>query len=165
MGRDIDYARAVYKGLIASGISMPRFGTVIATVGDKEKAEAVAQIQRFYQLGYRIVATKGTAKALQEAGIPVEVVKKLKEGSPNILDLIRHGKADLVINTWTRGKTPERDGFQIRRAAVEHGIACLTSLDTVGALLTTLETIYLTAEPIGFPIQGKGQPTPSFVTI
>ncbi|SFJ62805.1 carbamoyl-phosphate synthase large subunit [Thermoflavimicrobium dichotomicum] len=156
MGRDRDYARAVYKGLIASDISLPRFGTVIATIGDKEKKEAIPLIQRFYQLGYRIVATRGTAQALKEAGIPVQEVYKLKEGSPTILDLIRQGEADLVINTWTRGKTPERDGFRIRREAVEHGIACLTSLDTVDALITTLEAIYLTAEPIGLPLQQQG---------
>ncbi|RAL26079.1 carbamoyl-phosphate synthase large subunit [Thermoflavimicrobium daqui] len=155
MGRDLDYARAVYKGLIASDITLPRFGTVIATIGDKEKEEAISLIRRFNQLGYRIVATQGTAQALQEAGIMAEEVNKLKEGSPHILDLIRQGEADLVINTWTRGKTPERDGFRIRREAVEHGIACLTSLDTVDALLTTLEAIYLSAEPIGQPVQRK----------
>jgi carbamoyl-phosphate synthase large subunit len=148
MGRDRDYARAVYKGLLAAGISLTRFGIVVATIGDKEKEEALPLMHRFHQLGYRIVATSGTAEILQEVGLPVERVNKLKEGSPHILDLIRHGEADLVINTWTRGKTPERDGFRIRREAVERGIACLTSLDTVEALLTTLESIYISAEPI-----------------
>ncbi|TCS94599.1 carbamoyl-phosphate synthase large subunit [Hazenella coriacea] len=151
MGRDRDYARAVYKGLIAAGISLPRFGTVVATIGDKEKQEAIPFMQRFHQLGYRIVATEGTAQILREVGLPVEQVNKLKDGSPHILDLIRQGEADLVVNTWTRGKTPERDGFRIRREAVEHGIACLTSLDTVEALLTTLESIHLTAEPLASP--------------
>ncbi len=151
MGRDRDYARAVYKGMVAAGIEMPRFGTVIATVGDKEKEEAVPLMQRFYQLGYKIMATSGTAKVLEQAGLPVERVKKLKEGSPHILDLIRQGKADFVVNTWTRGRTPERDGFRIRRESVEHGVACLTSLDTVNALLETLESIYLNAEPIREP--------------
>jgi carbamoyl-phosphate synthase large subunit len=148
MGRDHDYARAVYKGLLAAGISLTRFGIVVATIGDKEKEEALPLMHRFHQLGYRIVATSGTAEILQEVGLPVERVNKLKEGSPHILDLIRHGQADLVINTWTRGKTPARDGFRIRREAVERGIACLTSLDTVEALLTTLESIYISAEPI-----------------
>jgi carbamoyl-phosphate synthase large subunit len=151
MGRDRDYARAVYKGLLAAGIALPRFGTVVATIGDKEKEEAIPLMQRFHQLGYKIVSTSGTAGMLEKAGLPVERVHKLKEGSPNILDLIRNGKADLVVNTWTRGRTPERDGFRIRREAVEHGIACLTSLDTVDALLTTLESIHLNAEPIGAP--------------
>ncbi len=149
MGRDRDYARAVYKGLVAAGISLPRFGTVVATIGDKEKEEAIPLMERFFNLGYKVVATEGTADILEEAGIPVERVNKLKDGSPHILDLIRSGEADLVVNTWTRGKTPERDGFLIRREAVEHGIACLTSLDTVEALLTTMETIHLSTMPIG----------------
>lgn len=149
MGRDRDYARAVYKGLIASGIQLPRFGKIVATIGDKEKEEAIPLMRRFHQLGFKIVATSGTADILEQNNLPVERVCKLSEGSPNILDLIRRGEADLVVNTWTRGKTPARDGFRIRREAVEHGIVCLTSLDTVAALLTTLESIYMTAEPIG----------------
>lgn len=149
MGRDRDYARAVYKGLLAAGISLPRFGTVIATIGDKEKAEALPFMQRFQRLGFRIVATSGTAKFLEKAGLPVQRINTLSAGSPHIIDMIRQGEADLVVNTWTYGKKPERDGFRIRRESVEHGIACLTSLDTVEALLTTLETIYMTAEPIG----------------
>ncbi|PTM59192.1 carbamoyl-phosphate synthase large subunit [Desmospora activa] len=153
MGRDRDYARAVYKGLLAAGVSLPRFGTVVTTISDKEKEEALPLIHQFHRLGYQIVATTGTADLLESEGIPVTRVNKLKEGSPHILDWIRQGKADLVVNTWTRGKTPERDGFRIRREAVEHGIACLTSLDTVEALLTTLASIYLTAEPIGRPLQ------------
>jgi carbamoyl-phosphate synthase large subunit len=157
MGRDRDYDRAVYKGLLAAGVSLPRFGTVVATISDKDKEEAVDLCRRFHQLGYRIVSTSGTADTLEAAGLPVNRVNKLKEGSPHILDLIREGKADLVVNTWTRGKTPARDGFRIRREAVEHGIACLTSLDTVAALLTTLESIYLTAEPIGEPIQQQAK--------
>jgi carbamoyl-phosphate synthase large subunit len=149
MGRDRDYARAVYKGMLAAGISLPRFGTVVATVSDKEKDEIVPLMARFIQLGYRIVATPGTADVLEKAGIAVQRVNKLKDGSPNIIDLIRTGAADLVVNTWTRGKTPERDGFLIRRESVEHGIACLTSLDTVEALLNTMESIHLSALPIG----------------
>jgi carbamoyl-phosphate synthase large subunit len=151
MGRDRDYARAVYKGLLAAGISIPRFGTVVATIGDKDKEEAIPLMYRLHQLGFRIVSTSGTADLLEREGLPVERVNKLKEGSPHILDLIREGKAHLVVNTWTRGKTPERDGFRIRREAVEHGIACLTSLDTLDALITTLESIYLNAEPIAKP--------------
>lgn len=160
MGRDRDYKRAVYKGLLAAGISMPRFGTVVATIGDKDKSEVIPLMRRFEQLGYRLMATKGTAKVLKEAGLSIKTVHKLKDGSPNIVDLIRSGDVDLIINTWTRGKVPQRDGFRIRREAVEHGIACLTSLDTVDALLTTLESIYLMAEPIQtsfFPNQKQPQ--------
>ncbi|MCS1350651.1 carbamoyl-phosphate synthase large subunit [Mechercharimyces sp. CAU 1602] len=151
IGRDRDVARALYKGLLAAGISLPRFGTVVATIADKEKEEAIALLERFHALGYQLVATEGTADMLMEAGLPVRRVNKLKDGSPHILDLIRQGEADLVVNTWTRGKTPARDGFRIRREAVEHGIACLTSLDTVDALLQTLESIHLSAEPIQPP--------------
>ncbi len=152
MGRDQDVRRAIYKGLLAAGIRLPRFGTVIVTLGDKEKPEAAALCQRFHQLGYRIVATRGTAAILRKAGLPVTEVNKLTEGSPHILDIIRKGEADLVVNTWTQGRTPARDGFRIRREAVEHGVACFTSLDTVEALLSTLESTYLIAEPIGAPV-------------
>ncbi|QKG84740.1 carbamoyl-phosphate synthase large subunit [Kroppenstedtia pulmonis] len=155
MGRDRDYARAVYKGLLASGISLPRFGTVIATVSDKDKEASIRLFRQFHELGYRIVATSGTADTLSEAGLPVQRVNKLTDGSPHILDWIQKGKVDLVVNTWTRGKTPTRDGFRIRREAVEHEVACLTSLDTVEALLSTLASIYMTAEPIASPIKGE----------
>lgn len=148
MGRDTQYARALYKGLLAAGVCIPRFGTILATIGDNEKQESIALLSRFYNLGYRIVATEGTAAALCEAGLEVDIVCKLTEGSPNILDLVRLGEVDLVINTLTKGKGPLRDGFRIRREAVEHGIICLTSLDTVGALLATLESIYICAEPL-----------------
>jgi carbamoyl-phosphate synthase large subunit len=157
MGRDRDAARAIYKGLLAAGISLPQFGTVVVTISDKDKEEALPLIRRFSELGYRVVATHGTADMLEREGLPVTRVNKIKEGSPHIVDLIRRGEADLVVNTWTRGKTPQRDGFRIRREAVEHGIACLTSLDTVEALLTTLESIYLTADPIGQPVTGQKQ--------
>jgi carbamoyl-phosphate synthase large subunit len=152
MGRDRDAARAIYKGVLAAGISLPQFGTVVVTISDKDKEEALPLIRRFSDLGYRVVATHGTADMLEREGLPVTRVNKIKEGSPHIVDLIRRGEADLVVNTWTRGKTPQRDGFRIRREAVEHGIACLTSLDTVEALLTTLESIYLSADPIGQPV-------------
>ncbi len=155
MGRDQEVRRAIYKGLLAAGVCLPRFGTVIVTLGDKEKPEAVALCQRFYQLGYRIVATRGTAAVLRDAGLPVTEVNKLSEGSPHILDMIRKGEADLVVNTWTQGRTPARDGFRIRREAVEHGVACFTTLDTVEALLSTLESTYLIAEPIDVPVYGK----------
>ncbi|PTX51931.1 carbamoyl-phosphate synthase large subunit [Melghirimyces profundicolus] len=160
MGRDRDYARAVYKGLLAAGISLPRFGTVIATISDKDKEEAVPLFRRFHGLGYRIVATSGTADILEAEGLPVRRVNKLKEGSPHILDLIRQGEVDLVVNTWTRGKTPERDGFRIRREAVEHEIACLTSLDTVEALLSTLDSIYMTADFIEPPVDKAREEVP-----
>ncbi|WIM39010.1 carbamoyl-phosphate synthase large subunit [Paenibacillus sp. PK4536] len=141
MGRDLLYAKALYKGLIGAGMKIPATGALIATVADKDKPEAVRLLKGFYRLGYKIIATSGTAKALEEAGIKVTVIHKLTEGVPNILDLIRSGQAHFVVNTFTKGKTPARDGFRIRREAVENGVVCMTSLDTVEALLTMLDTI------------------------
>ena len=146
MGRDRDYARALYKGLIASGMKIPTVGTIIATIADKDKEEALSILKGFYELGYRIVATGGTADMLENAGMFVSRVKKLSEGSPNILDLIRRGEAHFVINTLTKGRTPERDGFRIRREAVENGVVVMTSLDTVRALLQMLETINFSSQ-------------------
>ncbi|MCZ8511263.1 carbamoyl-phosphate synthase large subunit [Paenibacillus filicis] len=148
MGRDLTFAKALYKGLIGSGMKVPPTGAIIATVADKDKAEATEILRGFGKLGYKIVATGGTAKALEEAGLNVTRVNKLSEGSPNILDLIRNGEAHFVVNTLTKGKTPERDGFRIRREAVENGVVCMTSLDTVKALLLVLETIYFQSTPM-----------------
>ncbi|WP_018753629.1 carbamoyl-phosphate synthase large subunit [Paenibacillus sanguinis] len=146
MGRDPQYAKALYKGLIGAGMKIPATGAIIATVADKDKQEAVELLRGFYKLGYKIIATDGTASALIEAGIHVTTVYKLSEGVPNILDLIRNGEAHFVINTLTKGKTPQRDGFRIRREAVENGIVCMTSLDTVRALLEMLETINFSSQ-------------------
>ncbi|NOV03385.1 carbamoyl-phosphate synthase large subunit [Paenibacillus planticolens] len=141
MGRDTNFAKALYKGLIGAGMKIPSAGSVVVTVADKDKDEAIEILKGFYRLGYKIIATGGTATAIQEAGLPVTTVNKLSEGSPNILDLIRSGDAQFVVNTLTKGKTPERDGFRIRREAVENGVVCMTSLDTVRALVNMLEAI------------------------
>ncbi|CAM3312267.1 MULTISPECIES: carbamoyl-phosphate synthase large subunit [Saccharibacillus] len=151
MGRDKHYAKALYKGLVGAGMKIPSTGSIIVTVAEKDKAEAVKLMEGFYTLGYSIMATGGTAKALEDAGIPVTRVNKLSEGEPNILDKIRSGEANFVFNTLTKGKTPARDGFRIRREAVENGVVCMTSLDTVAALLDMLETVSFTsrAMPVG----------------
>ncbi|MEF2964643.1 carbamoyl-phosphate synthase large subunit [Paenibacillus sp. M1] len=151
MGRDPQYAKALYKGLIGAGMKIPSTGAIIATVADKDKEEAVELLRGFYNLGYKIIATDGTAAALLKAGIHVTTVHKLTEGVPNILDLIRNGEAHFVINTLTKGKEPERDGFRIRREAVENGIVCMTSLDTVRALLNMLETINFSSQAMPTP--------------
>jgi carbamoyl-phosphate synthase large subunit len=145
MGRDVSYEKALYKGLIGSGMKIPPTGKIIVTVADKDKAEAVGILEGFHRLGYKLVATGGTADALEAAGLRVERVNKLSEGSPNILDLIRTGEAQFVVNTLTKGRTPERDGFRIRREAVENGIVAMTSLDTVAALLKVLESIHFSS--------------------
>ncbi|NLC06391.1 MAG: carbamoyl-phosphate synthase large subunit [Syntrophomonadaceae bacterium] len=131
MGIDRILDKAVYKALLAARLDIPLQGTILATIADKDKAEALPLLQTFAQMGFQIMATAGTAQALTKAGLEVLTVKKIREGSPNLVDLIREGKIDLVINTLTRGKLPETDGFKIRRAAVEMGVPCLTSLDTV----------------------------------
>lgn len=146
MGRDVKYAKALYKGLIGAGMKIPSTGAIIATIADKDKAEAAALLKGFHKLGYKIIATGGTAAALKEAGLDVTIIHKLSEGTPNILDMIRTGEANFVFNTLTKGKTPQRDGFRIRREAVENGVVCMTSLDTVRELLTMLETINFSSE-------------------
>jgi len=148
MGRDVSFPKALYKGLIGAGMNIPPSGTIIATVADKDKAEAVELLKGFAALGYKIAATGGTAAVLQAAGLPVTRVNKLSEGSPNIVDLIRSGDAQFVVNTLTKGRTPERDGFRIRREAVENGVVCMTSLDTVRALLRMLEAINFSSRPM-----------------
>lgn len=148
MGRDKQYAKALYKGLIGSGMKIPATGAIICTVADKDKEEAVQLMSGFAALGYKLIATGGTATALEKAGLNVKRVNKLTEGTPNILDLIRNGEAHFVVNTLTKGKTPERDGFRIRREAVENGVVCMTSLDTVRALLEMLEQINFSSRPM-----------------
>ncbi|MCF6094765.1 carbamoyl-phosphate synthase large subunit [Microaerobacter geothermalis] len=148
IGRDKNLAKALYKGLVASGMRIPAHGSVLITVADKDKEEALEVAKGFSELGYKLIATKGTSSLLRNAGLKVATVNKLREGSPNILDVIRNGKADFVINTLTKGKIPERDGFRIRREAVENGVVCLTSLDTAKALLKVLESITFTSQPM-----------------
>jgi len=141
MGVDENFDLAFYKALVAAGVSIPQQGTILVTIADKDKEEAIPLVQGFAKLGFKIIATCGTARALKEAGLEVEKVNKIGEGSPHIVDLIKADKIQLVINTLTKGKRPERDGFQIRRAAVEHSIPCLTSLDTTRVILQVLSTL------------------------
>ncbi|MGD9677882.1 MAG: carbamoyl-phosphate synthase large subunit [Vulcanibacillus sp.] len=148
IGVDKQFDKALYKGLVASGIKLPKNGTILATIADKDKEEAIDLFNRFNQLGYCIKATKGTADFLVDHQIPVLTVNKLQEGKPNIIDEIRSNKINIVINTLTKGKDTERDGFRIRREAVEYGIPCLTSLDTAYALLHAFEATSFTTEPV-----------------
>ncbi len=115
MGKDITMEKALYKGLVASGMEIKTFGTVLFTVADKDKDEAVKLAKRFSSIGYRVIATSGTAKALKQVGIKVETVNKIGSDGPNLFDVIRQGEAQLVVNTLTKGKQPQRDGFRIRR--------------------------------------------------
>tara|TARA_B100001248_G_scaffold241870_1_gene208902 strand:+ start:10835 stop:14029 length:3195 start_codon:yes stop_codon:yes gene_type:complete len=141
MGSDRSMEKALYKGLIASGMKVPTFGNLICTVADKDKEEAYPIIERFADLGLKIWATGGTAAFLESKGLKVKRLKKVEEGSPNILDMIQDGKAQYILNTLTKGKMPTRDGFKIRRAAVERNLVCLTSLDTARAMVSVIESL------------------------
>ncbi|ADH99184.1 carbamoyl-phosphate synthase large subunit [Salisediminibacterium selenitireducens] len=147
IGTDTTVEKALYKGLIASGINIPTQGTVLITTADKDKEEAAAIAGRFHQIGYQILATEGTAAFLNGKGIQAEVIAKIGGGEHDLLSVIEKGEADVIINTMTRGKQPARDGFRIRREAVERGIACLTSLDTAMAVLSVLEMLTFTIDP------------------
>ena len=138
MGIDYHYARALYKAIIGSGINVPTKGCVLFTVADKDKEEMMQLAKAFSELDFKIAATEGTAKAIMSMGIDVEIVGKVHERSTDIIEKIKNGNIDMVINTLTQGKHSLKDGFKIRRATVEHGIACLTSLDTAWEVLRVL---------------------------
>jgi len=139
MGIDYHYARALYKAITGAGMNIPTEGTILFTVADKDKAEMKQLAKAFSELDFRIVATEGTAKSIQSLGIDADIVGKVHERSTDIIQMIKTGKIHMVINTLTQGKgSSARDGFKIRRATVEHGIACLTSLDTAWEVLRVL---------------------------
>jgi carbamoyl-phosphate synthase large subunit len=146
MGKDITLEKALYKGLVASGMTIQKFGTVLFTVADKDKQESLKLAKRFANNGYRLMATSGTAAVLESAGLPVKVIEKIGSEGKTLLDVIHHGEAQFIINTLTKGKQPERDGFRIRREAVENGVPCLTSLDTADAILKVIESMNFSAE-------------------
>ncbi|MCD7823232.1 MAG: carbamoyl-phosphate synthase large subunit [Oscillospiraceae bacterium] len=140
IGYDDKLNRAVYKALQASGIKMKEYGTVIVTVADEDKEEALPLIRRFYNLGYNIEATAGTAKFLKQHGIRTRVKGKISEGSDEILDSIRAGYVSYIINTRAvLSGVHYEDGIEIRRCAIQNGVTTFTSLDTVRILLDVLE--------------------------
>lgn len=139
MGLADNYATALHKAFLGAGYQIPEKGEILATISDKDKAEALAMLASFARLGFTIWATQGTAGYLRENQVPVRPVAKINQGQPSVLDLIRSGSLGLVINSLTRGKQPQRDGFQMRRAAVEFNIPCLTSLDTANGLLKVIQ--------------------------
>ncbi|MED3964693.1 carbamoyl-phosphate synthase large subunit [Niallia taxi] len=146
MGKDVTLEKALYKGLIASGMKIQTFGTVLLTIGDKDKEEALLLAKRFVNIGYSLMATSGTAEFLQDNHIPVKVVDKIGGEGTTLIDVIRNGQAQFVINTFSKGSQPARDGFRIRRESVENGIPCLTSLDTAEAILRVVESMTFSAE-------------------
>jgi len=153
MGIDVDYSKALYKAMVAAGVGVPSGGTLIATIADRDKEEAGELIRELAELGFRVYATRGTQQYLEKIGVAATPVKKISEGSPNIIDLVRSGEIHLVLNTLSPERNPEREGARIRRASVEHSIPCLTSLDTARALLFALTSQRKTGELTSLPIQ------------
>ena len=144
IGYDKKLTRALYKALQSSGMKLANYGTIFVTIADKDKEEALPLIRRFYNLGFNIEATKGTAKFLKEHGIRTRVKKKLSEGSEEILESLRKGYVSYVINTRNIDSIDqETDGTYIRRCATENNVPMFTALDTVRAVLDVLEEITL----------------------
>ena len=133
------FDEALYKAFLGAGIKLPKFKNMIMTVRDEDQPEAVEIGRRFANIGYHIFATSGTARALNEAGVKATPVRKIEQESPNLLDLILGHKIDLVIDIPAQGAEHSKDGFVIRRNAIETGVNVLTAIDTAEALITSLE--------------------------
>ena len=133
------FNEALYKAFLGAGINLPKYKNMIITVKDEDKEDIVPIAQRFQALGYKIYATRNTAKALNENGVNAIRTNKIEQPSPNLMDLILGHKIDLVIDTPSQGVEHSKDGFVIRRNAIETGVNVLTSLDTATALVTSLE--------------------------
>ena len=133
------FGEALYKAFLGAGVHLPRYRNMIITVKDADKGEAIAIGRRFEKMGYTIYATRSTAAALNEAGVKARKVNKISQESPTVMDLILGHKIDLVIDTPTQGRDKSRDGFLIRRTAIETGVYCITALDTANALASSLE--------------------------
>ena len=133
------FNEALYKAFLGAGVELPKYKNMIITVKDADKGEAIEVGRRFEKLGYTIYATRSTAAALNEAGVKARKVNKISQESPTVMDLILGHKIDLVIDTPTQGRDKTRDGFLIRRTAIETGIYCITAMDTANALVTSME--------------------------
>ena len=141
IGYDYSLNRALYKSLKAAGTRVDNYGTVFATIADQDKEAALPLIQRFYNLGFNIEATKGTATFLKNHGIKTRIRGKISQGSEEILDSIKKGYVTYVINTSSEKESTTNDGRLIRRAAIDNNVAIFTCLDTVKVLLDVLEEI------------------------
>ncbi len=158
MGIATDFPTAYSKAQAAAGVSLPESGTVFITVTDNDKAAATQLAARFHDLGFEIIATRGTAQAISRMGIPVRAINKIGEGSPHVVDFIRNGEVDMVINTPT-GSGARSDGYEIRSAAVKRGIPCITTLTGASAATRAIvATREGGAEPISLQeLHGMGQ--------
>jgi len=139
MGIDHSYDAALAKALQAAGLMLLPRGAILFSIADRDKSEVLPIIKKFSEIGYKLYATEGTAKAIESAGLPVTMIpKKLSEGHPNVIDIIIDNTVSGIVNTITGGRIPLKDGFRIRRAAAERRIPCFTSLDTIQAVLKVL---------------------------
>ncbi len=141
MGIDTEFGRAFAKSQIAASASLPTKGTVFVSVKNKDKRSIIFVAKKLFDMGFDIIATEGTAKALQKSGIKVKPIKKIQEGRPNILDYIKDGKINLIINTPTTGKGPRKDEIRIRSTAVMHGIPCVTTIPGAQASVNGIEAL------------------------
>ena len=141
MGKDSTLEKALYKGMIGAGRKMPLHGSILFTIDDVNKPEAARLAKRFYDIGFKIWATRGTSKYFNERNIPTKIGYKIEEETENLINLIQSGKVQYVVNTTTKGKQSLNDGFLIRRTSVENGVPCLTSMDTVEAILKVIESM------------------------
>ena len=144
IGKTFD--EALYKAFLGAGIQLPKYKQMIMTVKDADKPESVGVAKRFEALGYKIYATRSTAKYLNQHGINARRINKISQESPNVMDLILGHKIDLVIDTPTQGRDKNRDGFLIRRNAIETGVYCITAMDTANALAESLEHASVSGE-------------------
>jgi carbamoyl-phosphate synthase large subunit len=140
LGLAESYAQALLKAFKGANMRAPKKGgRIIVTVKDEDKREIVGIARGFADMGVEILATEGTCKILQEAGVEAKQIARVSEAHPNILDMISSGSVDLVINTPTKGRKQDTDGFKIRRSTVEHSVGCVTAIDTARAMLTVRE--------------------------
>ncbi|MDQ3225156.1 MAG: carbamoyl phosphate synthase large subunit, partial [Chloroflexota bacterium] len=140
MGIDRSFESAFFKALIAAGLAMPDRGSILITLADEDKSEALDMIRQLSRMGFRLYATEGTASMIERAGMPVQMVtKRIGRGSPDMLDVILDGTVDGVINTPGPADKEILDGLEIRRAAVERGIPCMTSVDTARTVVDAME--------------------------
>lgn len=152
MGSDYSLEKALYKAFEASGLHLPSYGAVLFTIADETKEEALELAKRFNSIGYSLIATSGTAQYFAEAGLRVKTVLKIEEqeeGKETVVDLIRNGQTQVVVNTMDKNRSSlNEDGFIIRRESVEHGVPLFTSLDTANAILKVLESRAFSTEAI-----------------
>jgi carbamoyl-phosphate synthase large subunit len=139
MGIDLTFEAAFTKALIAAGLALPDHGSILVTVADEDKSDSLEMIRQLAKMGHKLYATEGTAAMIERNGMPVQLVtKKIGRGKPDMLDVILDGTVDFVINTPGPADKEILDGLEIRRAAVERGIPCLTSIDTARVVVNAM---------------------------